>query len=438
MNKFLSLLKKELREMITVQTVAILVLMLVMMYSMGGMMTKSTQEAQEESSRIIICDLDKTDFTASVIEFLKRPTADMENDVTEFDMESEDYAAELKKHNFKSYVVLDKGFTESIMSNKQARITYVNRMTSLAAMSNMNVGSETAVQLISAAVKTALYTQKVSDGDMTEGEAALFEAPIAVSEQTIVNDKSEEVSPLIIYSSLYSRSLFMPLVVYLLILLGSQSMINAVSAEKIDKTLETLLSAPVSRLHIICAKMLAAGAVALLNAVVYMIGMNNVTISMTGSMPDTIPEMLKNLGLVFDAKTYLLIGIQMILSMLICLSLAMILGAFAKDIKGSQTLLLPLMFLTMIPFMASMFTDINALPDVFRYLLYAIPFTHTFCATDNVLFGNTDTYLLGLIYQTVILAVCLAFAVKIFTSDKIFTMSENGLFKKKKQTVHED
>ena len=128
----------------------------------------------------------------------------------------------------------------------------------------------------------------------------------------------------------------------------------------------------------------------------------------------------------------------MILSMLICLSLAMILGAFAKDIKGSQTLLLPLMFLTMIPFMASMFTDINALPDVFRYLLYAIPFTHTFCATDNVLFGNTDTYLLGLIYQTVILAVCLAFAVKIFTSDKIFTMSENGLFKKKKQTVHED
>lgn len=438
MNKFLSLLRKELREMITAQTIGTLVLMLVMMYLMGGMMTKSTTQAQEESGKITICDLDKTEFSSSVIEFLKHPSADMDNEVTVFEMESEDYTAEINRNGFKSFVVLNKGFTDKIMANKQAEITYVNRMTSLSAMSNMNVGSETAVQLISAAVKTALYTQKVNTGSMTETEALLLESPVVVNEQTVVNDKTEEVSPLIIYSSLYNRSLFMPLVVYLLILLGSQSMINAVSAEKIDKTLETLLSAPVSRLHIICAKMLAAGAVALLNAAAYMIGMNNVTINLSGNLPDGLPDMLQNLGLVFGFKTYLLIGLQMILSMLICLSLAMILGAFAKDIKSSQTLLLPLMFMTMIPFMVSMFTDISSLPGVFKYLLYAIPFTHTFCATDSVLFGNTDVYVFGLIYQVVILVICLAVAVKIFTSDKIFTMTENGLFKKKKKAVHED
>lgn len=433
MNKFLSLLKKELREMLTAQTIGLLLFMLIMMYSMGGMMTKSSEEAQEQSGRITICDLDKTDFSESVIEFLKHPTADMTNDVNVFEPESDDYAAELKRLGVKSFVVLSQGFSDKITSGEQAEIIYVSRMTSLATMSNMNVGSETAVQLISAAVKSALYTQKVSEGALTEAEAVLIEAPVGVTEHTIVNDKSENVSQLILYSSLYSRSLFMPLVVYIMVLLGSQTMINAVSAEKIDKTLETLLSAPVSRLHIICAKMLAAAVIAILNASVYMIGMNNLTINITGELPDDIGENLKNLGLVFDLKTYLLIGVQMMLTMLIALSLAMILGAFAKDIKSSQTLLLPLMFITIIPFMASMFTDISGLPGMFKYLLYAIPFTHTFTATDCVLFGKTNEYIFGLIYQIIFLIICLAITVKIFTSDSIFTMTEHsvGLFKKK-------
>ncbi|MCR5123462.1 MAG: ABC transporter permease [Ruminococcus sp.] len=434
MNKFLSLLKKELREMLTAQTIGMLIFMLIMMYSMGGLMTRSSEEAQEQSGRITICDLDKTEFSESVVEFLKQPTADMTNDVTVFELESDDYAAELNKLGVKSFVVLNKGFTDKIMSGEQAEIIYVSRMTSLATMSNMNVGSETAVQLISAAVKTALYTQKVNEGALTEKDALLLEAPVGVTEHTIVNDKSEGVSQLLLYSSLYSRSLFMPLVVYIMVLLGSQTMINAVSAEKIDKTLETLLSAPVSRLHIICAKMLAAAVIALLNAAVYMFGMNNLTIDLTGDLPDDMGEKLRNLGLVFDLKTYMLIGAQMLLTMLIALSLAMILGAFAKDIKSSQTLLLPLMFVTIIPFMASMFTDISGLPGTFKYLLYAIPFTHTFNATDCVLFGKTNEYVFGLIYQIVFLIVCLAITVKIFTSDTIFTMTEHGagLFKKKK------
>ena len=439
MNKFFSLLKKELREMLTLQTIGMLLLMLFMMYTMGGMMSKSSEEAQEESSRITICDLDKTEFSSSVIEFLKHPSADMQNEVTLFELETDNYDEQLDKLGVKSFVILKKGFTDHIMAGERAEVEYISRMTSLSTMSNMNIGSETAVQLISAAVKTAIYSQMVDSGSITDDEAILLEAPVSVTEQTIVNGKTGTASQLLLYSSLYTKSLFMPLVVYILILLGSQTMINAVSAEKIDKTLETLLSAPVSRLHIICAKMLAAAVVALLNAIVYMIGMNNVSIDLSSGLSDGLGDVMKELGLVFDFRTYLLIGVQMVLTMLICLSLAMILGAFAKDIKSSQTLLLPLMFITIVPFMASMFIDVNSLPGQFKYLLYAIPFTHTFTATDNVLFGKTDLYIFGLVYQIVFLIVCLAVAVKIFTSDKIFTMTENGgLFKKKKKVHPED
>ncbi|MCR5141523.1 MAG: ABC transporter permease [Ruminococcus sp.] len=436
--KFASLLKKELREMLNTQTIFMLLLMLFMMYGMGGMLNKSAEKASEESSRITICDLDDTKFTQSVLMFLEHPTSDMQNEVKTVTLKSDDYAAELDRLDVNSFVIIPEGFTDDINNGKQAKVTYVSRMTSMSMLSNVNVGSETALQLITSAVKTAMYSDFKNRGKLTDDEAALIEAPVTVDECTIVRDKSENISQLILYSSLYSRSLFMPLVVYILILLGSQTMINAVSAEKLDKTLETLLSAPITRLHVISAKMLAAAAVALLNAVVYMIGMNNMNLSPTGDIGEEYTKMIEKLGLVFDFRTYLLIGVQMLLTMLISLSIAMILGAFAKNIKSSQTLLLPLMFVTIVPFMACMFLDISTLPGAVRYVLYAIPFTHTFMASDTVMFGKTELYTAGLIYQAVFLIICMTIAVKIFTSDYIFTAGEFIGRRKKKKHAEED
>jgi ABC-2 type transport system permease protein len=124
----------------------------------------------------------------------------------------------------------------------------------------------------------------------------------------------------------------------------------------------------------------------------------------------------------------------MLVSTLIALALAMILGAFAKNIKSSQSLLMPVIIATMIPFMVSMFFDISTLPGAARYILYAIPFTHTFMSSDNVIFGKTSLYVGGLIYQLVFLAICMIIAVKIYTSDMIFTASEFRFGKKKKRS----
>lgn len=437
--KFISLLKKELREMLNVQTILMLVMMILMMGMMGGLMNKASEETQKESGKITICDQDDTPFSQSVLKFLQHPTADMENDVNIITMDSDDYSKELEKHDVKSFVIIPKGFEDAIRNEKQAEIIYVSRMTSLSMMANINAGSETAVQLIQAAIKTAMYTDKINSGKLTDAEVSLMEAPVSVNEQTIVADKQEKISQLVLYSGAYSQSLFMPMIVYILILLGSQTMVNAVSAEKLDKTLETLLSAPVSRLHVLSAKMIAAAVVALLNAAVYMIGTNKLSFTGGGDLPDEYNQIIENLGLNYSLKTYLLIGVQMLITMLIALSISLILGAFARNIKSSQTLVMPLMIITVIPFMATMFLDISTLPGVIKYLLYAIPFTHTFIASDCVLFGKMGLYVGGLIYQCIVLVVCMAFAVKIFTSDKLFTSKGIMLnFGRKKKTVYED
>ena len=227
---------------------------------------------------------------------------------------------------------------------------------------------------------------------------------------------------------------------------------TAFSTEKIDKTLETLLSAPVSRLSVLSAKMLAATIVAVLNAVVYMIGFSSYMGSMmggavngavSGAGGDAAAEALgaasalQQLGLVMSPVQYVLLGLQMFMTIMIALSISLMLGSMATDVKSSQTLIMPIMFSAMIPYMISMFTSINELSLAPRIIMYLIPFTHTFTATDNLLFGNMTLYWGGLIYQALFLAVCMFLAVRLFTSDKLFTMSLNFAKRKKSKEATE-
>ena len=123
------------------------------------------------------------------------------------------------------------------------------------------------------------------------------------------------------------------------------------------------------------------------------------------------------------------------------LSISIILGSLANDAKTSQTVVLPIMLLAMVPYAISMVSDVNSLPTAVRTVVYAIPFTHTFTAMGNLMFGNTGIFFAGLLYQILIFAICIFFALKLFNSDKILTMSLNfgqkSKFKKSKSLSEE-
>ncbi len=441
--KFLDLLAKELKEMLTPQTIIALVAVMLVLSFAGDALTVTIEDATEESSKIVICDQDKTDFTESVIALMKNPADGMENDVTLVELESDDYAAELARLDKKSVVIIPKGFTETVDKGEVAQIQYVSKLTSLSTMSNLTTGSDMAVSVIGAAVKSALYTDKVSHGQMTEEEIEQLNDPVTCNETTVVGSKSAEVASGLVYSLTQMQGMFLPIIVFMLIMYSSQMILNAISTEKLDKTLETLLSAPVSRMSVLCSKMLAAAIVAALYAAVFMFGMNNMMSSLSMGDTSQFDSVLKDLGLTLSAADYILIGLQMFLTILIALSISMVLGALAKDAKSGQTLIMPIMFMAMIPYMLSLFLDINSLPAVLKYIIYAIPFTHTFTAMENVIFGHMSTYWIGFAYQVVLLAVCMSFAIKVFTSDKIFTMTlsfgekkSNVRSRKKKKTAN--
>ena len=437
--KFSILLKKELKEMLSPTTIITMVLMIFVLIFAGKAMSKAVDDVKEDAKTITICDQDQSDFTKAMIDIIDK---DENTEVKKVELKSDDYTQELKDSDYKNVVIIPKGFTDQVMAHKTATVKFAQKMTSIATFSNMSAGSKAALEVLQRGIKATIYTQS----ELDEATRKQLDDPIKLEEYTVVSDKQEQVASSTVSSIMSSQSMFIPIVMFLLIMYTSQMIMNAISTEKLDKTLETLLSSPVSRLSVISAKMISAAIVAALQAAAYMFGMNKMMDGIYGEVTSdgNIEETLKSLGLSMSVGDYVLVGLQMFMTILIVLSVSIILGALAKDAKSAQTLQMPIMMLAMVPYFVTMFIDVKTASPVIKYVTMLIPFTHSFIANQNVMFGDFTTYFIGLAYQFVLLCVCMFLALRIFMSDRIFTLTLGGGKKKsgglfgKKQTSYDD
>ena len=110
------------------------------------------------------------------------------------------------------------------------------------------------------------------------------------------------------------------------------------------------------------------------------------------------------------------------MAILCALGLAIILGVMVDDLKSAQTMILPLMFLIMIPYFISMFSDINSLSLPVKALVLLIPFSHPFLASQNILLGNYNIVFNGIIYMLAVFIILILIAGRIFSTDRVLTV----------------
>ncbi|MDE6789382.1 MAG: ABC transporter permease [Ruminococcus sp.] len=426
--KFFNLLKKELAELINAQTIITLAVLLVMFMVMGNVMNITMEESLKQEYTINISDHDDTEFTHFLIDALRKSGAE----INEYTTSGDEYASILDTAGKESMIIIPEGFTKQFDNGETPELISISAMSSASIMSNTTNSNSGAVSLISACLSDIIAGQSgISEEDLNR-----MSSPVYIAEQTVVSDKSAEVGADSILSQITMQNMLLPIIVFLIIMMTSQTIISAIANEKIDKTLETLLSAPVSRTAIIGAKTLSAGIVALLNAVVFMFGfsffMSGAAESLESEMAGTlavqimpVDEAMEKLGLNLGVGDYILVGLQLFLTIMICLSISIILGALVTDTKQSQTVIMPIMIAALVPYMISMLADINTLPVIAKIIVYAIPFTHTFSSISNIMFDNMAVFWGGFAYQTVVFIVCMFFALKLFKSDKILTASLN-------------
>ncbi|MBE6856102.1 MAG: ABC transporter permease [Ruminococcus sp.] len=430
--KFINLLKKELSELLNKQMFIGLILTTLIFMFVGNIMETTISDAVNETYSLNICNNDDGDMSDRLMDMLSQMGENDALTLKVVEAQGEDYADIINDNDISSLIIIPEGFSDTLAEGKPAELISISRMTSAATMSNLSNDTSGAVSVIEKCITNLL----AENSGLTAEDLALMDAPISVSENTVIDDKSAAVSMDNVMSKVMMQNMILPLIVFVLIMMTSQTLMSAISNEKIDKTLETLLSAPVSRTAVISAKMIAAAVVALINAAVYMVGFSVFVSGATDTVSEelstsvvtqaiSVEVALAQLGLSLGITDYLFIGIQLFLTIMICLSVSLILGAMVNDTKSSQTMIMPIMMLAMVPYMISMLADVNAMPTAVRMLVYAIPFTHTFSAMSNLMFGNDAIFFGGLIYQAVFFAICMFFALRLFKSDKIFTISLN-------------
>lgn len=452
--KFGNLFKKELGELLTKQAIISMVFTLVLFVVLGQVIGNSMDDSFDYSS-VNVCVKDDSEFTKNVVDRINSSESTRLNIV---ELQSDNYYDELKRLGLKYVVVIPEGYGDSIIKdNSPAELIFA---------SEVKPGFSTSMSSMSSTEAIDVFEEYTADEAMeatynlSAEQVELIRSPAKLVEYSAANGKSVKASPSEITAILMVQSMIAPFAIFFLMLMASQMIMTAISTEKIDKTLETLLSTPVSRMSVLMAKMLAALVSALINAVVMIIGFAIYMISLVGGVAGNIVESgavdqmtasaaeslggadavsvtqaIADLGFSISGLDIILFGLQLFLSLAIGLSLSLILGAMATDVKSVQTLTMPIMMAVMLPFFVTMFVDFGSMPTAFKAVMFVIPFTHSYNALSNLMTNDTAMFWGGFAYQIAFFAVCMFLAVRMFTSDKLFTMAfatENKAAKQKK------
>ncbi|MBR2087151.1 MAG: ABC transporter permease [Oscillospiraceae bacterium] len=434
----LNLLRKELSELMNKQMLISLIVSVVMIILVGGLMMHMITQEMSESGILHIIDQDQTPFTQEVADKLREKGYTVET--------GDDFETMVQTADWKEAVVLPAGMTAAFENHESVELPTYTALTSTS-MVKMTMSSNSASTV--EGVIAAMLSERYLDGDLKFLENPFKEVPY-----TRANGKTVQASATSILASVAMFDQFMPLVLFLLVVLTAQTIIAAICSEKLDKTLETLLSSPAPRTQIIGAKMLAALIVAVIYAAVYgisfvvsmlmssgsgsltSVGVNGVTTTQldVGSAFTELTQAhdaVQQLGLAIPGYGWAGVIAQLALTLAIALTAAIILGALTEDAKNAQSASLPIMLCTMLPYMLSMVSDIRGMEGAAKWGLMAIPFTHTFIATGCLRFHDYVTFWGGFVYQAIFLAVMIWLALRLYSSDILFVHSRK--YRNKKQ-----
>jgi ABC-2 type transport system permease protein len=427
MKKFWVLLKKEVKELLTPQLWVPFLTVIVVFFVIGNVANKQIKEQSSTKDKIAIADLDQSNLSAAVIASLEPVATIVEINA----LDNNDLNAKMQEGNIQSGLLIPKGFENNVYGGGQTTIESHSLMSNFSALAGKKlIIGTTSAALINEMVSNTLLGEKIGPGN-----TAKLKQPVTVKKFVSANGVTKEGDATQLLSYILGQTTTVPTVLFVVIVMAAQMIASAVATEKENKTLETLLSLPISRKAIVASKMLAAGFVSLVMASLYMLGIRNMNSGISGmasgiSSGDNTSQLAADLGLKFSALGYLELGLVLFLAILLALSIAMILGAFAEDAKSAQGVVAPLMILVMIPYFLTLFMDLNSLSPIVRYIIYAIPFSHIFLAMPNILMGNHAFVLAGAGYMLVLFVFFVLLAAKIFSSDLILTLKLN--FSKKK------
>ena len=406
-----NIIKKELKELLTPATILPIVVIALIFGSIGSSM-EGIQEELDEKPVLGFINEDNNTLSTIVTSVLENESEIIFNSS---DIADKQYGLEqVKQQDGMALIVINKNFSTDILNDTRGGLEVYWIMKGAGLFDTISSG---VVEQLIISINREISKALIEDNTTVNASIALW--PTSRIDTTYFKDKEIGLSPGAISGMLSSQSMLIPIVIMMIIIMAGNMVISSMALEKENKTLETLLTLPVKRTHIVTGKIVASAIIGLLFAVVYMFGMSRYFqgFQMSGELN------LADFDLALTSSDFLLIGISLFITLIAALALCMLLGTMAKNYKSAQTLTFPVTMLAMIPMFVTMFADFDTLPLALKGLLFAIPFSHPMMASRALIFNDYVLVIGGIIYVLIFAIVTISIVVWVFKTDRLLTGS---------------
>lgn len=407
---FGNILIKELKELSRDPKILIgIILVPVIIFpALGAILGYAQQTAIEEARepRILILNNDGGNWSQALIAYLNfNATISVLENVSPREVVDQGLLA---ANNSTQFIEIPAGFSNNMTKHMSADQTTT---------AEVNVFSEFAIGGIFSNLGSAGVTSRVYSFNRIVAPDAVL-----TTQSTIIKGEIQpNIDPATLSGLLLSQSIALPITIMILLTYSMQIAATSVAMEKEEKTLETLLTLPVDRFAVLMGKLTSAAIVSGLGALAYMIGYSYMLGSVTMGIDTGVGIDLVALGLVPSVLGYALLGITLFVTLLSGLALAVIMSAFADDVRGATALVGYIYPLIFIPSLVLMYLDINTVPFALKAVLFAIPYSQPIIASKAIIAGDYLTVILGIVYVTAFTLIVMYLASRLFATEKILT-----------------
>ncbi len=407
MSALTNIVRKELKELLTLSVILPMVIMALLFGSMGTAIGNISEQVQARPT-VGVVSMD-TGVLANVSLNVLDAGAKVAYNGTSVD----GALAAVRSGGGSAVLFIPANFTSCIMGGTRGQIEIYWVMRGAGLLDSI---SSSTVEGLLSGVNRAISAYLIGTGSSVPAGVVL--SPTDRMDTTDYRGVvMSGVSPSVLGNMLASQSTFVPIIIMMIILMAGSMVITSMGMEKENKTLETLLTLPVSRGSIVAGKLIASALIGLLMAAIYMVGFSYYI----GGLTAGAPVDLAAYGLTITPLDYVLLGVSVFAALFAALALCMVLGTFAKNYRAAQTLTMPITFLAMIPMFMTMFWDYSTLPLAGQVLVFAIPFSHPMMAMRSLMFKDYAFVLEGIAYSFVFAVVMIVIAVWIFRTDRLLT-----------------
>jgi len=413
MNVLIELMKKEIKETFRNPRYIIFTILfpLILFPAIGYIYNFSFQAAQEQVARlsVYVVNLDNGSLGDEFISFLKK----INITVVEIDL------SDLNSSGYQLALIIPENFTSSFSEGISSNIIIKSRIGSLSfTMVNIFQRGEALVNAFERYLRRNIISQVGLDAEFLNN---MFETEVYV----YVDEWGREVPGRSI-ASIALQLFLVPWLIFGLVVSILQVSAAMLSEEKEYKTLETLLTLPISRKILALEKILGSVVVAFAATAAYTVGfliyvffLGTGALAVDSGLTDLIGvDILSGVR----PDIIVLLSLLFFLTILITGGIGLLLSLFTQDTKTAEGLTATVSMPILVLILFGVLIDISILPEYIRIIYYSIPFVYLIKSFEYLLVNRIDMYLVGIIVNIFWLLIILTLVAKMFESERLLTM----------------